>query len=101
MLLYAYLLLLVALALLASTLGQTMIAAAAITFTFVVLVMMSGLLTSLAPGKVVEWATALAAGAPALPQWQALVATLALTVFAVVASCVALGRQEISSAAGT
>jgi hypothetical protein len=100
LLLYVYLLLLVALALLASTLAQTMIAAAAITFTFFVLVMVSGLFTTLAPHKVVEWVTALVAGVSAASHWDAR-GNSGLTASAVVASCVTLGRQEISSAIGT
>ena len=100
-LLYVYLLMFIALALLGSTLGQTTMAAAGITFAFVVLVTLSGIVFSFAPGKLAEWAAALAMGLPMPPQWGALIATLLLTVFAAAVSCAALNRQEIVSASGT
>ncbi len=100
-LLYVYLLLFVALAVLGSTLGQTTMAAAAITFALVVLVTLSGIFFSFAPGKLAEWAAALAMGLPAPPQWEALIATLLLTMLAAAASCLAISRQEIASASGT
>ena len=97
---YVYMVLLIGLAVLASTLGRTTIAAAGITFAFVVLVMLSGMFFRFAPTKLGEWTAALAAGAPASPRWDALIVTLLLTTGAVAVSCVVLDQQEISAAGG-
>ena len=101
LLLYLYLLVLTALALLASTLGQTTIAAGSITFLFVILLMISGIFANFAPGKLVDWSAALAMGMAVQPRWDAVLVTLLVTGLAVAAACVVLNRQEITSASGT
>ncbi|CAG0960751.1 MAG: ABC transporter permease subunit [Anaerolinea sp.] len=100
-LLYLNLLVMCALALLASTLAQTTLTAAAITFGFVVVSLIAGLLFTFAPSKLGEWATLLAAGLPSAPHWDAVATALVLIVGAIAISCWVLRRQEIISATGT
>jgi ABC-2 type transport system permease protein len=100
LLLYVFLLVMMALALLASTLGRTTIMAASITFGFVILVTLPGMFVNFTPAKLSEWAAALVADVTVQPRWDALAVSLLLTVIAVGASCVILNRQEIVSASG-
>jgi ABC-2 type transport system permease protein len=94
-LIYLWLLCLVALSLLASTLGQSMTSAGGLAFVFVLAILLTGTFTRLAPGTLLDWGQTLAnrAGGPA--QWGALVVTLVISGLAVGASCIALRRQEI------
>jgi ABC-2 type transport system permease protein len=94
-LLYIYLALIIALGILASTLGKSTVISVAIAFGFFVLVLMTGLFTDLDPGELNGWARALAIEADSTAQWGALVMTVAVSVVAVGASCIVLNRQEI------
>ncbi len=95
---YLFVLMLIALALLASTLGQTTMAAAGITFGFLMLVMVSSIFWNASPARLTQWAAALAMGGSMPVQWDVILVTLLLTVGAVAASCYTLNRQEIVSA---
>jgi ABC-2 type transport system permease protein len=101
LLLYLYLLALVALALLASTLGQTTIVAASITFLFVVVLTVLGIFVDFTPGKLLEWAATLSVSLPMQAPLSALVAALLIIVISVLASCYVLQQQEIVSATGS
>jgi hypothetical protein len=94
-LLYIYLALIIALGVLASTLGKSTVISVAIAFGFFVLVLMAGLFTDLDPGELNGWARALAIDAAGPGQWGALVTTVAVSVVAVGSSCIVLNRQEI------
>jgi ABC-2 type transport system permease protein len=94
-LLYVWLLCLIALSLLASTLGRSMASAGGLAFALVVAVLLAGIFTNLAPGALLEWGRAIAikAGGPA--RWGALMVTVGVSALAVGASCAILRRQEI------
>ncbi len=94
-LIYVWLLSLIALSLLASTLGRSMGSAGGLAFVFIVALLLAGSFTNLAPGALLEWGRSIAikAGSPA--RWGALVVTVAVTALAVGASCIILRRQEI------
>lgn len=94
-LMYLWLLSLIALSLLASTLGRTVTAAGGIAFLFLVVFLIAGMLTSLAPDKLTAWGRALALEAHSPARWGALAVTLAITGAAIGASCALLRRQEI------
>ena len=94
-LIYIWLMCLVALSLLASTLGQSMTGAGGLAFVFVLAILLTSTFTNLAPGKLLDWGQALATGASSSARWGALAVTLAISVLAVGASCVILRRQEI------
>lgn len=94
-LLYLWLLSLIALALLASTLGRSVTGAGGIAFLFLVIFLLAGMLTNLAPDKLTTWGRALAIDAPSPARWGALVATVTITSLAIGASCAILRRQEI------
>ncbi len=94
-LLYLWLLSLIALSLLASTLGRSVTSAGGIAFVFVVLFLMAGMLTTLAPDKLTTWGRALAIQAESPARWGALVTTVTIIALAVGASCAILRRQEI------
>lgn len=92
---YLWLLCLVALSLLASTLGRSMTGAGGLAFLFVFGVLIASSLTRYAPGKLTGWGRTLALGADGPAQWGALVITLVLTALAVGGSAILLWRQEI------
>lgn len=94
-LIYLWLLCPVALSLLASTLGQSMTGAGGLAFVFVLVILLAGTFTNLAPGKLLDWGQALAVGASGPARWGALVVTLAISALAVGGSCAVLRRQEI------
>lgn len=94
-LLYVWLMCLVALTLLASALGRSMTTAGAIAFGFVLLLSLAGMFTREAPGALTEWGRLLANGIDAPARWGALAVTLAITALAVTASALILERQEI------
>ncbi len=97
MLLYIWLLCLVALTLLASALGGPQLDHRwrAIAFGFVLLLSLAGMFTRLAPGALTEWGRLLANGMDAPARWGALAVTLAIAGLAVAASALILERQEI------
>jgi ABC-2 type transport system permease protein len=97
-LLYLYVMVFVALAILASTLGRTTMTAAAIAIGFIVLVMIAGLFTDLTPNTLGSWAAALTAETPVSAHWGAVVVSLIVMGLAITASCIILNRQEIMSA---
>lgn len=96
-LIYLWMLCLIALSLLASTLGRSMSSAGGLAFVLVVAALLTGSFTNVAPGKLLGWGrnVALAIDGPA--RWGALLVTLAISALAVGASCVILRRQEIES----
>jgi ABC-2 type transport system permease protein len=95
-LMYVWLVFLMALSLLASTLGRSMMAAGGIAFALILVALLAGSFTPLAPGKLLDWGRALAVGADAPARWGALVVTLGVATLAVGASCLILRRQEIA-----
>ena len=94
-LLYVYLMLIIALGILASTLGKSTVISVAIAFGFFVLVLMAGLFTDLDPGELTGWARALATDTESSAQWGALATTVIVSIMAVGVSCFVLNRQEI------
>jgi ABC-2 type transport system permease protein len=94
-LIYLWLLCLVALSLLASTLGQSITSAGGLAFVFVIAILLAGTFTNLAPGKLLNWGQDLATSAASPGRWGALAVTLVISALAIGASCVALRRQEI------
>ncbi len=94
-LLYLWLLSLIALSLLASTLGRSVTGAGGVAFLFLVIFLIAGMLTHLAPGALTEWGRALAVQAHSPARWGALVVTMMITSLAIGASCAILRRQEI------
>lgn len=94
-LIYLWLLSLVGLSLLASTLGRTMTAAGGIAFAFLLVFLLLGTFTNLAPDKIMNWGRALALDIDDPARWGALIVTLALTVLSVAGSAIILRRQEI------
>ena len=94
-LLYVWLLTLVGVSVLASTLGRSMTGAGGLAFLFVVVLLLSSVFTHLAPGELTGWGSALAAGTGGPDRWGALSVSLLTTVLAVGASCLVLQRQEI------
>ncbi len=94
-LMFVWLLCLVALSLLASTLGRSMMAAGGIAFVLIIAVLLAGSFTPLAPNRLLDWGRALAVGADAPARWGALAVTLGISTLAVGASCLLLRRQEI------
>lgn len=95
LLLYIYLVMFAALGILGSTLGRTTFGAAGITFGLVLMIILPSLFISFAPTALTQWAISLAAGDTGSSQWGALLCTIALTLGAVMISCVSLQRQEI------
>jgi len=87
----------VAVSLLASTLGRSMTGAGGIAFVFVLIVLLAGMFTHLAPGALLDWGRALAVGDHAPARWGALIVSLAIPALSVGGSCVLLRRQEIDS----
>jgi hypothetical protein len=94
-LMYLWLLGWVALALLASTLGRSMTAAGGIAFLLVVIVLLAGSFTKLAPGTLLDWGRALAIETDAPARWGALIVTLLVVLGSVAGSALALRQQEI------
>ncbi len=96
-LMYVWLLSLVSLSLLGSTLGRSVASAGGIAFVFVLIVLLSGMFTTLAPGELLGWGSGIAAenGGPA--RWGALIVTLVIVAGAAAANCAILQRQEIGS----
>lgn len=94
-LLYLWFVSLVALSLLASTLGRTVTGAGGIAFGFVLVFLLADMFTTLAPGKIVSWGQALATGGGSPARWGALIVTLAIIALALGAGCAILRRQEI------
>jgi ABC-2 type transport system permease protein len=92
---FLWLLALMSVSLLASVLGRTTISAGGIAFVFVVLFLLTGTFTNLAPGAITSWGRNLAAAVDTSAQWGALFVTLALTAAGVIASAVLLRTQEI------
>ncbi|NLF76624.1 MAG: ABC transporter permease [Chloroflexi bacterium] len=94
-LIYVWLLCLIALSLLASTLGRSMASAGGLAFVLIVVLLLAGSFTNLAPGALLEWGrtVAIQAGGPA--RWGALAVSVAVAALAVGASCAILRRQEI------
>jgi len=95
LLLYVWLLCLLALTLLASALGRSMTTAGALAFGLVLLLSLAGMVTRLAPGALTEWGRLLANGIDTPARWGALGVTLTITGLVVVASALILERQEI------
>ncbi len=94
-LIYLWLLCLIALSLLASTLGRTMTAAGGLAFAFVVAMLLADTFTHWAPGALTGWGRALALDADGPARWGALVVALVLIAVGVGGSALALRRQEI------
>ncbi len=95
-LLYVWLLNLVGLSVLASTLGRSMTGAGGLAFMLVFVLLLAGAFTHLAPGALTSWGNALAAGTGGPDRWGALIVSLAISVLAVGGSCLILQRQEIT-----
>lgn len=74
-LIYLWLLSLIALSLLASTLGRSVTSAGGIAFLFLVIFLILGMITPLAPDKLTEWGRALAVQTHKPTRWSALVVT--------------------------
>jgi ABC-2 type transport system permease protein len=94
-LIYVWLLSLIALSLLASTLGRSMGSAGGLAFVFIVALLLAGSFTHLAPGALLEWGRSIAIKAEGPARWGALAVTVAVTALAVGGSCAILRRQEI------
>jgi ABC-2 type transport system permease protein len=94
-LVYLWLLALIALSLLASTSGRSMVGAGGIAFVFLLVFLLAGSFTNLAPGALTGWGRDLALHIPTPERWGALAVTLFISGAAVSASCVLLNRQEI------
>ncbi|OGO08948.1 MAG: hypothetical protein A2Z66_07370 [Chloroflexi bacterium RBG_13_66_10] len=97
-LVFAYLLLFVALTLFASTLARSQLAAAGMSFGMLLGMGLLGAIPSLAPrlpAAVLGWARALALGAPADAGWSALAVCLVLIGAALLASWLIFRRQEL------
>jgi ABC-2 type transport system permease protein len=92
---YLWLLSLIGLSLLASTLGSSMTAAGGIAFLFLIVFLLPGTFTNLAPDKIVGWGRGLSIGLDDPARWGALTITLVLTVLTVAGSAMILRRQEI------
>jgi ABC-2 type transport system permease protein len=96
-LLYVYLLMFVGLSILGSTLGKSTAAAGGLTFVFLALEALPGLVLKVAPGKLTDWALKVGTGEAASANWGALLVTIGITALAVMASCLILNRQEIDA----
>jgi ABC-2 type transport system permease protein len=96
-LLYVYLLMFVGMSILGSTLGKTTAAAAGITFVFLVLEALPGVVLNFAPGKITAWALNVGTGEAGSARWGALAVAIGITALAVAASCAILNRQEIDA----
>jgi len=94
-LMYLWLLCLVSLSLLASTLGHSVGSAGGIAFVLVLIVLLAGMSTHLAPGSLLDWGRSLAASTGGPDRWRALVVALAIVIGAAAANCAILRRQEI------
>jgi hypothetical protein len=66
-----------------------------VAFLFLVIFLIAGMLTHLAPNALTEWGRALAIHAHSPARWGALVITMMITSLAIGASCAILRRQEI------
>lgn len=96
-LLYMYLLMFVGLSILGSTVGKSNAAAAGVTFAFLALVLVPGVVLKFAPGKLTDWALHVGTGEAGRAYWGALLVTIGITALAVVVSCLILNRQEIDA----
>jgi ABC-2 type transport system permease protein len=94
-LLYVWLLNLIGLSLLASTLGRSMTAAGGLAFLLVFVLLLTSTFTHLSPNDLTSWGTTLAAGTGGPDRWGALIVSLIVSALAVGASCLILQRQEI------
>ena len=94
-LMYVWLLCLIALSLLASTLGRSMGSAGGLAFVLIVTLLLAGTFTNLAPGKLLEWGRAIAIRSDSPARWGALAVTVGVAALAFAASCAVLRRQEI------
>ena len=96
-LLYVYLLMFVGLSILGSTLGKSTAAAGGVTFVFLALEALPGVVLKFAPGKIVDWALNVGTGEAGSANWGALLVAIGITALAVVASCLILNHQEIDA----
>lgn len=94
-LVYLWLLSLVALSLLASTLGRSTTTAGGIAFLFLIVFLVLGSFASFAPSKITDWGLALATERSAPERWLALAVTVVITAGSLIASGLILQRQEI------
>lgn len=94
-LIYLWILSLIAVSLLASALGRTVASAGGIAFVFLIVFLLAGTFTNLAPDKITAWGHALAINADSPARWGALAVTLVITAAAVGGSAMVLRRQEI------
>jgi ABC-2 type transport system permease protein len=94
-LIYLWLLAVIAVSLLASVLGRTIISAGGIAFLFIVFFLLGGTFTTLAPGTLNTWGHDLALTNSAPAHWGALTITLVVIVGAVGTSSILLRHQEI------
>jgi ABC-2 type transport system permease protein len=94
-LIYLWLLALIAVSLLASTLGRSMAGAGGAAFLLVLVLLLAGTFTNLAPDRITGWGRDLAVNAHTAARWGALAVTLAVTALSVTGSCMILQRQEI------
>ncbi len=90
-----YLLSLISLSILASTIGRSMTMAAASAFGFVGVILIAGTFSGLAPTKLIEWGGNLAKDLPTVERWGALGLTFAVIAGSLALSCIILQRQEI------
>ena len=94
-LIYLWLLALVAVSLLASTLAQSMVGAGGVAFMLVLVLLLAGMFTNLAPDRITGWGRDLAVNVQTSARWGALAVTLVITTLSVAGSCMILQRQEI------
>ncbi len=97
-LLLVFILVYVALTLLASVLARSQTAAGGLGFAFMLLLALPGVVPQVGrwlPGELLNWGGALAAGAPVEPAWRALAVSAALIVAALAVAMLAFRRQEL------
>lgn len=94
-LLYVYLMVFMALSVLASTVGRSTAGAVALAFGLVVVVLVAGIFTTLAPGELPGWGRGIATGIGSPDRFGALIAALVIIAASMAASVLALRRQEI------
>ncbi len=97
-LVFAYLLVLVALTLLSSTVARSQLAAAGMAFGGLLLLGLLGSIPRLGrhlPASLVAWARGWALSAPVDPAWSGLVFSLALLIGALTLACLIFRRQEL------